>query len=204
MNAVGAWKSSFFNGFATWRPELDDRRRSWSVCPHLSSLEGLFDYYMASGSIMILLGKCFCHDCYEMVLSRKDLNGFMNSCRHMTDKQFQDEFIDPLMLINKEVFRTRRNCYGQETTQWTWIACPHVSKEGRLEELYARCSPIFLYEGFVSCTECNDVLPSSSLYLQTLLDCEAMTDEQLQDKIIDPLYPINRGVLEAVGHYRRR
>jgi hypothetical protein len=204
VNAVGAWRGSFFHEFPAWEPELDNRRRSWSVCPHLSTLEGLFDYYMASGSIMILLGKCFCHDCYEMVLSRKDLNGFMDSCRHMTDKRFQEEFIDPLFLINKEVFRTRRDAYGQESTRWTWVSCPHVAGEGRLEELYTRCGPIFFYEGFVSCAECNGVLPSASLYLQTLLDCEAMTDDQLQDRVIAPLYPINRGALEAVGHYSRR
>jgi hypothetical protein len=39
-------------------PVPDSSRKSWSVCPHLSSFEGLFDYYMASGPIMILLGKC--------------------------------------------------------------------------------------------------------------------------------------------------
>jgi hypothetical protein len=38
-------------------PVPDSSRKSWSVCPHLSSFEGLFDYYMASGPIMILLGK---------------------------------------------------------------------------------------------------------------------------------------------------
>ena len=52
------------------RSGLDDRRKSWSVCSHLSRPESLLDYYMSSGSVMILLGKCFCHDCYEMVLSR--------------------------------------------------------------------------------------------------------------------------------------
>jgi hypothetical protein len=39
--------------------------------------------------------------------------------------------------------------------------------------------------------------------VQTLLDCEAMTDEQLQERIITLLYPINHDVLSYVGHYRR-
>jgi len=182
---------------------LDDHTKSWSVCPHLSSLEGLFDYYMASGSIMVLLGKCFCHDCYKMILSRRDLKEFMDSCQHMTDRRFQEDFIDPLFQINREVFRTRRNYTGEETTQWTWIGCPHVSKAEQLEGLYTTCKPIFFHEGFVTCNECRDVVPTASLYLQTLLECEAMTDDQLQDRVIDRLYPINREVLEAVGHFKR-
>jgi len=190
-------------GFSLTEQILDGQRRSWSVCPHLSSFEGLLDYYMASGSIMILLGKCFCHDCYEMVLSRRDLTEFMDSCQHMTDKGFQEDFVYSLFQINREVFRTRRNYTGDESTQWTWISCPHVSKEGQLEGLYTKCNPIFFHEGFVTCTECTDVVPSASLYLQTLLDCEAMTDAQLQEKIIDQLYPINREILKAVGHYSR-
>jgi hypothetical protein len=182
---------------------LDDRRKSWSVCPHLSRPDELLNYYMASGSIMVLLGKCFCHECYEMVLSRRDLKEFMDSCQHMTDKRFQEDFIDPLFQINRKVFRTKRKLTGEDTTQWTWIGCPHVSKEGQLESLYTSCSPVFFYEGFVTCNDCSEVVPTASLYLQTLLECEAMTDDQLQERVIDQLYPINTKVLEAVGHYIR-
>jgi hypothetical protein len=182
---------------------LDDQKKSWSVCPHLSSLEGLFDHYMASGAIMLLFGKCFCHDCYQLIISRGDLTEFMESCQHLTDKSFQELFINSLLKINREVFRTRRNYTIEETTQWTWISCPHVSREGELQELYTGCNPIFFHEGFVTCNECRDVIPSASLYLQTLLDCEALTDNQLQEKVINHLYPINREVLEAVGHFKR-
>jgi hypothetical protein len=31
--------------------------------------------------------------------------------------------------------------------------------------------------------------------MQTLMGCEAMTDDQLQDGVIDRLYPINREIL---------
>jgi len=185
------------------RSRLDDRRKSWSVCSHLSHPDRLLDYYMGSGSIMVLLGKCFCHECYEMVLSRRDLKDFMASCQHMTDLMFQENFIDPLIQINREVFRTKRKLTGEDTTQWTWIGCPHVSKEGQLESLYTGCDPVFFYEGFVTCNDCIEVVPTASLYLQTLLECEAMTDDQLQDRVIDQLYPINRTTMEAVRHYKR-
>ena len=83
------------------RFRLDDRRKSWSVCSHLCHPEGLLDYYMGSGSIMVLLGKCFCHECYEMVLSRRDLEEFMDSCQHMPDLMFQENFIDPPVMKNR-------------------------------------------------------------------------------------------------------
>ena len=185
------------------RPTRADKEKSWSVCPHLSSPENLFDYYMASGCIMLVLGKCFCYDCYGMVLFKRDLAEFMESCQHMTDRRFQEEFIDPLLQINREVFRTRRNYTGEETTRWTWISCSHVSRGQHLEGLYTRCNPIFFHEGFVTCNDCSEVVPSASLYMQTLLDCEAMTDDQLQERVIDRLYPINREVLESVGHFKR-
>ena len=182
---------------------LDDNRKSWAVCPHLSSLEGLFNYYMASGSIMVLLGKSFCHACYEMVLARRDLKEFMDSCEHMTDKTFQEDFIGPLVQINKQVFKTRRNFTGAEMTRWIWVGCSHVVKVEQLEELYTSCNPIFFHEGFVTCNECKDVIPTASLYLQTLMECEAITDDQLQEQVIDRLYPINREILEAVGHFKK-
>jgi hypothetical protein len=199
----GARNGTLLRLLPSKRSSLDDGRKSWSVCSHLSHPESLLDYYMGSGSIMILLGKCFCHECYEMVLSRRDLREFMDSCQHMTDLRFQEDFIDPLLQINRKVFRTKRNLTGEDTTQWTWTCCPHVSMEGQLEILYTNYDPIFFYEGFVTCNDCSEVVPTASLYLQTLLECEAMTDDQLHDRVINQLYPINRQVLEAVGHYKR-
>jgi len=185
------------------RPTRDDNRQSWSVCPHLSSTERLFDYYMASGSIMLLLGKCFCYDCYGMVLFNRDLVKFMDSCQHMTDQRFQEDFIDPLFQINREVFKPKRNLAREGASRWTWTSCSHVSKGGQLAGLYTRCTPIFFYEGFVTCNDCTEVVPSASLYLQTLLDCEALTDDQLQERVVDQLYLINSKVLKSVRDYGR-
>jgi hypothetical protein len=126
---------------------LNNTKKSWAVCPHLSSLEGLFDYYMASGSIMVLLGKCFCHACYKMVLARRDLNEFMDSCQHMSDKRFQEDFIDPLMQFNRQIFKTKRSFAGDDRSRWTWVGCSHVVKAEQLEGLYTSCNPIFFPRG---------------------------------------------------------
>ena len=203
MKSSGAKNGTVLRLVPSRRSRLDDRRKSWSVCSHLTHPESLLDYYMSSGSIMVLLGKCFCHECYEMVLSRRDLKEFMDSCHHMTDRRFQEDFIEPLFQINRRVFRAKRNLTIKDTSRWTWIGCPHVSKEGQLESLYTGCDPVFFYEGFVTCNDCVEVVPTASLYQQTLLECEAMTDDQLQDRVIDRLYPVNRATMEAVRHYSR-
>jgi hypothetical protein len=126
-------------------------------------MEGLFDYYMASGRIMALLGKCFCHECYTMILSKRDLKELMDSCRHLTDKRLQEDFIDPLVQINRRVFKTRRNFTGAEWSRWTWISYSPASKSEQLEEHYTSCNPIFSRDGFVTCNDFSDVVPSASL-----------------------------------------
>jgi hypothetical protein len=137
-----------------------DERRSWSVCPHLSHSDSLFDYYVASEPIMLLLGKCLCHGCYELILKKRNLNEFMESCDHMTDREFQKGFINPLFQINREVISTKRNSNGEKTNLWTWISCSHVSEERQLENLYTSCDlpppfvPLFKLElsSFLDCT----------------------------------------------------
>ena len=181
----------------------DDRRKSWSVCRHLSTFEGLVDYYITGGSIMMLLGKCFCHDCYEKILSRGDLAEFMDSCRHMTDRGFQNGFIEPLYKINREFLRTRKSVVRTESTRRAWLGCAHVADEAELVRIYSNCIPIFLHEGSVACYDCFDPVPSSSIFQPASDGCETMTDGQLQNRVIDRLYPVNRLLLEAVGHYDR-
>lgn len=175
----------------------------WSVCPHLTHPDSLFDYYLASGSIMLILGKCLCHDCWESIIEKRDLKEFMESCDHLTDRKFQKAFIDPLLQVNEEIIRTERNYMGDKTTQWTWMSCPHVAQEGQLEGLYRSCIPIFFHEGFGTCNDCIKAIPSAEPYMKTLPGFVAMTDDQLQEKVIDRLYPINRGILVDVEHFRK-
>ena len=120
----------------------------------------------------------------------------------MTDRKFQEDFIASLFQINRKLFRIKSNLTGKNTIHRNWTCCPHVSKEEQLESLYTGCKPVFFCEGFVACNDCIEVVPTTSQYLETLLGCEAVTDDQLQERVIDQLYPINRSVLEAVGHYR--
>ena len=182
------------------RYRRDDRRKSWSVCSHLSRPEGLLDYYMGSGSITILLGKCLCQHCHEMIVSKSDLTEVMSDSKHMTDQGFQKDFIEPLIKSNQEFIKFRNQVSGTQPGQGSWICCPDVSRDSQLEQLYRSCSPLFLFEGYVGCNDCMEVIPSTSTFLQMVLGCEAMTDLQFQQRIIEKLYPINREIVEAVRH----
>jgi hypothetical protein len=182
------------------RSRLDDERKSWSVCSHLSHPESLLDYYMGSGSITILLGKCLCQHCHEMIVSKSDLTEVMSDSKHMTDLGFQKGFIEPLIESNREFVQSRNKVSWNEQGQGYWICCPDVSRESQLEQLYRSCSPLFLFEGYVGCNDCMEVIPSTSIFLQMVMDCEALTDLQFQQRIIEKLYPINREIVEAVRH----
>ena len=83
-------------------PKKNSAKNTWSVCPHLSQPDLVYRYYMASGLITIVLGKCFCESCLDMILSRDDLSELIGSSRPMTDRQFQENIIDPLYTINYE------------------------------------------------------------------------------------------------------
>jgi hypothetical protein len=199
----GAKNGTALSLLTSRRSKFDDKWKSWSVCSHLSHPGSLLDYYMGSGSITILLGKCLCQRCHEMIVSKSDLTEVMSDSKHMTDRGFQKDFIEPLIKSNREFVKSRNQVSWNEQSQGYWICCPDVSRESQLEQLYGGCSPLFLFEGYVGCNDCMEVIPSTSTYLQMVLDCEAMTDLQFQQRIIETLYPINRAVLEAVGHYKR-
>ncbi len=184
-------------GFHSGRPTLDDKRRSWSVCPHLSQAEDLFDYYLDTGSIMVLLGKVLCHECYEIIVSRNDLSEYINVSTHMTDHRFQNDFIGPLIEVNREYLFN----IGLSQNERFWICCPHVARREQLEKLYSNCYPVFIQEGQVTCSDCLNLLPSTSEYIRVLLECDRMTDSQLQERVIDRLYRINREVLDAVERF---
>ena len=70
----------------------NSKENTWLVCPHLSQPDFVYRYYLASGLITIVLGKCFCEACLDRILSNNDLADFIVSCRPMTDKLFQEDF----------------------------------------------------------------------------------------------------------------
>ncbi len=73
---------------------------TWLICPHLSKPELVFQYYLASGLITVVLGKCFCESCLDRILSGTDLADLIDACRPMTDRIFQENFVSPLIDSN--------------------------------------------------------------------------------------------------------
>lgn len=195
-NGPGAWKGTFLQGSHAWEPRLDDTKRSWSVCPHLSRPDELCDYYLDRSAIMILMGKVLCYECYEIITARNDLSEYINVSTHMTDQRFQNDFIHPLIEANQELLFGK----GHTRDEWSWVCCSHVAQKGRLKALYSGCHPMFVLQGNVTCKDCVETIPSTSDFIRAVLDCEAMTDSRLQEKVIAPLYLINREVLDAIGY----
>ena len=146
------------------RSRLDKRRKSCSIChicPILTVCWTITWVLVPSWSCSV---NVFAMSATRWFYPEETSKSFMASCQHMTDLMFQENFIDPLIQINREVFRTKRKLTGEDTTQWTWIGCPHISKEGQLESLYTGCDPVFFYEGFVSCNDFIEVVPTASLF----------------------------------------
>ena len=197
MKSTSAWKGALFQGLRSPTTGLDDKRKTWSVCPHLSRPEDLIGHYLNSGPIMVLLGKVLCGECYRIIVSGTDFSGYINVSTYMTDRRFQKDCIDPLIEANRDYLLSLE--LGQNDD--FWICCPHVAQTGAVETLYATCNPLLLREGQVTCASCLDTIPSTSDYIQTLLGCETMTDAQLQEKVIDRLYPVNHQILDSIGQF---
>jgi hypothetical protein len=174
------------------------------VCSHLSTPEKVGDYYMNSGPIMLVLGKCLCEDCFSTISSVGDLDGVVAAGRKFSDEGFQTNFVIPLIRSNRAAFRSKGYLWNSEATRWTWIGCSHVSKKQRLEEFYSSCEPLFFHEGFVACNDCLEVIPTAGTFLQAVYDCEPMKDEHFQARIIDRLYPLNIEMLALVRHYQSK
>ena len=182
-------------------PRRDTERLTWLVCPHLSKRKMVYEYYRNSGLIMVVLGKCMCEACYDMVISVDDLSEWVKVSRPMTDESFQEQFISPLVSCNQEYFVAGGHAHHSDQRQWSWISCSHLAKTDGLFNIYTGCEPIFFYEGCVTCNDCIDINPSGSSVNKLIMDCEPMTDFQFQERIINPLYPMNLDVLEAIGHF---
>jgi hypothetical protein len=202
--AIGA---PYFAKNNVWNPTIDipkkySEENTWLVCPHLSQPNLVYRYYMASGLITIVLGKCFCESCLDMILSRDDLSELIGSSRPMTDRQFQKNFISPLMDSNYNFTKLLGDTADYLTFPNTWITCSHTITQENLKKLYAGGGQIFIFESFFTCQDCFEKIPTDSL-VDLLYAGESMTDAFFQKNIIDPLYTINYESLDAVGHFNR-
>jgi len=205
-NGAIALGAPYFAKNNVWNPTIDipkkySEENTWLVCPHLSQPNLVYRYYMASGLITIVLGKCFCESCLDMILSRDDLSELIGSSRPMTDGQFQENFISPLMDSNYNFTKLLGDTAGYLTFPNTWITCSHTITQDSLKKLYAAGGQIFIFESFFTCQDCFDKIPTDSL-VDLLYAGESMTDAFFQKNIIDPLYTINYESLDAVGHFK--
>ena len=202
--AIGApnfAKNIFWNPTADL-PEKGSEKDTWLVCPHLSQPNLVYRYYMASGLITIVLGKCFCESCLDMILSRDDLSELIGSSIPMTDKQFQENFISPLMDSNYNFNKLLGDQTDDIASSKTWITCAHTITHDSLKKLYAAGGQIFIFESFFTCQDCFEKIPTESL-VDLLYAGASMSDAIFQKNIIDPLYTINYESLDAVGHFKR-
>ncbi len=173
---------------------------TWLVCPHLSQPESVFQYYLSSGLITIVLGKCFCESCLERILSGKDLADLIDTCRPMTDKIFQQDFVGPLIDSNFSFNQIIEVQEDPGKPPKNWITCPHTASRGSLRKAYASGGQLFIFEGFFTCQDCFEKIPSDSL-VDLLYEGETMTDAFFQQQVVNALYDINFESLDAVGHF---
>lgn len=165
---------------------LPNPKHPWAVCPHVSDPENLMDYYPKAGFILILLGKWMCQECHEQILTSRNLQGFLDSCQHMSDVELQQNFIDPLIQVNGNV---------SDASRPPWACCPHTAQKNLLERLYQSCKPIFIHAGHVTCDECLDSPPPMG---SPRSDFALIDDCLFQQMIIDQLYPLNSKMLKAI------
>ena len=173
---------------------------TWLVCSHLSQPERVYRYYLASGLIAIVLGKCFCETCLDKMSSGEDLSELIRSSRPMTDKLFQDEFIRPLLGSNSDFNKISGQSSDYDLTPKNWVSCPHTSTKNSLARAYVSGGHIFIFESFFTCQDCFEKIPADSL-VDLLYEGESMNDILFQKKVIESLYAINHESLSAVRHF---
>ena len=183
--------------------EMKDER-VLNTCPRwIAQPDFVYRYYLASGLITIVLGKCFCENCLDRILSNKDLSELISSCRPMTDILFQNNFISPLIDSNFSFTKLFEQEEHLESPPKTWITCSHTATQDSLKKAYETGGQLFIFEGFFTCQDCFEKIPTDSL-VDLLYEGESMTDAFFQNKIIDSLYSINYESLDAVGHFVHR
>jgi hypothetical protein len=179
---------------------IEEEKSSWLICPHLSDPVNVFNYYMSSGLIIIVMGKCFCETCLDMIIMNNDLSEFLSAGRPMTDDLFQKNIINPLIDSNYNFTRQVGYIAENEATPKTWVTCSHLSSKAGIMDVYANGGQIFIFESYFTCQDCFDKIPSDSL-VDVLYEGVSMTDKHFQEQIIDPLFSINYESLKAMGHF---
>jgi hypothetical protein len=177
--------------------DLDNSRYTWLVCPHLTGPEKVYEYYMSSGLIIIVLGKCFCEDCLEMILFNSDLSDLVKSSRQMTDRLLQENFVHSLIDSNSNFANKYNYIEEDQNSRKTWICCSHLSTEARLNDVYSNCGQIYIFENHIICQDCFNTIPENSL-IDILYTGEAMTNVLFQETIVNPLYSINYEMLTLI------
>ena len=179
---------------------IDGADCSWVICPHLSDPDMVFNYYMSSGLIIIVMGKCFCETCLDMVLIKGDLSEFLRASNPVTDIAFQETIINPLIDSNYNFTKDLGYISANEETPKTWVTCSHLSTPAGLQNVYSNGGQLFIFESYLTCQDCFDKIPTYSL-VDVLYEGESMTDKHFQEQIINPLFSINYESLKALGHF---
>jgi hypothetical protein len=179
----------------------DSSTYTWLVCPHLSEADRVYDYFLASGLITIVLGKCFCETCYDNILNTGDLAGLLGSGRPMTDSQFAKNIITPIIASNGSGTRMNgRHATAETRNTNIWVSCAHLATPAGLRKVYAGGGQIYIFEDYFICQDCFNNIPAESL-VDLVYDGHFMTDGLLYERIIESLYEINYESLHAVGHF---
>jgi len=173
---------------------------TWLVCPHLSQADLVYNYCLASGLITIVLGKCFCETCYDNILNTGDLSELIGSGRPMTDRQFADNLINPIIESNCACTRLAGSPGNGIYAPNTWVSCPHLVTRDGLRKVYAGGGQIYIFEDYFICQDCFNSIPTESL-VDLLYDGKFMTDVFFYERILESLYEINYESLQAVGHF---
>jgi len=182
-------------------PAKDSSTYTWLVCPHLSEADLVYDYFLASGLITIVLGKCFCETCYDNILKTGDLAGLIGSGRPMTDSQFAENIITPIIASNGDGPRmTDSPSTAEANNANIWVSCAHLATPTGLRKVYAGGGQIYIFEDYFICQDCFNNIPAESL-VDLVYDGQLMTDGLLYERIIESLYEINYESLHAVGHF---
>lgn len=178
----------------------DSSKYTWLVCPHLSEADLVYDYFLASGLITIVLGKCFCEICYDNILKTADLSELIGSGRPMTDRQFAENIIDPIIASNCGDSRLVDGHKTAVNSPNIWVSCAHLATPKGLRRVYAGGGQIYIFEDYFICQDCFNNIPADSL-VDLVYEGHLMTDGVLYESIIESLYEINYESLHAVGHF---